>query len=107
MKWLRERPERWEELDLVDGKGRWKDGVGERGVGDEDENMVEPRKRALFDEEDEVEDEEQEEEEEEPPTKTQVKVPLPPPMLTATTITTAHPPTPRKGVAPSPRGLRR
>lgn len=35
MKWLRERPERWEELDTVDWKGRFKDGL------DPDEDMAE------------------------------------------------------------------
>ena len=34
MKWLRERPERWEELDTVDWKGRFKDGL------DPDEDMA-------------------------------------------------------------------
>lgn len=105
MKWLRERPERWEELDLVDKKGRWKDGA--RVMKDEDEEMVEPRKGALFDDEEEREDEEDEEEEEDAqsPVQGQVKVPLPAPIPTATA--TEHPPTPGKGVAASSRGLRR
>ena len=104
MKWLRERPERWDDLDLVDGKGRWKDGVGNSGLVDEDDEMQIPRKGALFDDEDDVEEEEQDEEEEDGPVQQQqVAVPLPKPTPTST----AHPPTPGKGVGSSPRTVRR
>ncbi|WVQ79564.1 hypothetical protein IAT38_001663 [Cryptococcus sp. DSM 104549] len=68
MKWLRERPERADELEKVDWKGRWKDGLvaGEDGA-DEDEVMAgsEVKKSKLFDNEDDVEDDDEEEEEEE------------------------------------------
>ena len=101
MRWLRERPERWDNLDLVDGKGRWKDGAGGSGRVDEDEEMMaETRKGALFDEDDEVDDDEEEEEDEDAPV--QVAVPSRP-----TPTVTAHPPTPDKGVGTSSRGLRR
>ena len=101
MRWLRERPERWDDLDLVDGKGRWKEGAGGAGRLDEDEEMMaESRKGALFDEDDEVDDDEEEEEDEDAPV--QVTVPLPP-----TPTVTAHPPTPSKGLGASPRGTRR
>ncbi|KAK8854487.1 hypothetical protein IAR55_003225 [Kwoniella newhampshirensis] len=74
MKWMRERPERWDELDNVDWKGRWKDGstTGDKGMEDEDEDMQqgEVKRGALFDDEDEAEeDEEEEEEEEDAPTQ--------------------------------------
>ncbi|WWD19379.1 hypothetical protein CI109_103839 [Kwoniella shandongensis] len=68
MKWLRERPERCEELDNVDWKGRWIDGAGGAGATDEDEDMQaggEVKRGALFDDEDEAEEDEEEEEEEE------------------------------------------
>ncbi|OWZ77281.1 casein kinase II subunit beta [Cryptococcus neoformans Bt85] len=74
MKWLRERPEKAEELDQVDWEGRWKNesgvyGAGNgNGKGDEDEEMegnLEVKKGKLFDDEDELEDDEEEEEEEE------------------------------------------
>lgn len=74
MKWLRERPEKAEELDQVDWEGRWKNesgvyGAGNgNGKGDEDEEMegnLEVRKGKLFDDEDEPEDDDEEEEEEE------------------------------------------
>ncbi|ORY32160.1 casein kinase II regulatory subunit-domain-containing protein [Naematelia encephala] len=66
MKWLRERPERAEELDLVDHKGRWKDGsTGNGAAGTDDEVVKEIKKGSLFDDEDEPEDDEEEEEEEE------------------------------------------
>lgn len=55
MRWLRERPERAEELDRVDASGRWEDlpasGEGAKGT--------------LFDDDDDDDDEEEEEEEEE------------------------------------------
>lgn len=75
MKWLRERPEKAEELDQVDWKGRWKNEGGVYGAGngngkggDEDEEMEgnrEVKKGKLFDDEDEPEDDDEEEEEEE------------------------------------------
>jgi casein kinase II subunit beta len=77
MKWLRERPERWEELDSVDWKGQFK---GERAEGAADaaekdaEGMVVEgsstggKKGKLFDEEEEEEEDDEEEEEEEAPT---------------------------------------
>ncbi|GFZ52141.1 Casein kinase II subunit beta-2 [Saitozyma sp. JCM 24511] len=74
MKWLRERPERAEELDLVDRLGRWKDqvesvpdGMGGKGSRGDDDEMAGGGggKGALFDDEDEVEEDEEEEEEEE------------------------------------------
>ena len=71
MKWLRERPERYDELDLVDHKGRWKDGGGAAGRTvdeDGDEDMVVDgvmKKGSLFDDEDDEVDEDEEEEEEE------------------------------------------
>jgi casein kinase II subunit beta len=74
MKWLRERPERAEELDLVDRLGRWKDqvdsapdGMGGKGLRGDDDEMAGGGgggKGALFDDEDEAEEDEEEEEEE-------------------------------------------
>lgn len=78
MKWLRERPERWEELDTVDWKGQFKgerDGAEGPGAADKDgEGMVVEgsstggKKGKLFDEEEEEEEDDEEEEEEEAPT---------------------------------------
>jgi casein kinase II subunit beta len=67
MKWLRERPERYSDLDLVDNKGRWKDaeGGGSGAAGGEDAGgKGEPKRGALFDDEDDGEDDDEEEEEE-------------------------------------------
>jgi casein kinase II subunit beta len=75
MKWLRERPERWEELDEVDWKGKFKGAEG-AGTGDDDKMVVEDKEKPsaggsgsgkgrLFDEDEEEEDDEEEEEEEE------------------------------------------
>jgi len=98
MRWLRERPVRWEELDGVDGKGRWKDGPVRGTRGDEDEVMNrEERKGALFDDEDEGEDEEEEEEEEE----------AQPPAPTPTKTVTAGTPKPAQAVGVALRGARR
>jgi len=71
MKWLRERPERADELDNVDWKSRWKDGKGASGqLDDVDAEMgmgarAKKTKGRLFDDEDDEVDEEDEEEEEE------------------------------------------
>ena len=63
MKWLRERPERPEELDQVDYKGRFKTGATSAALPGMEEPVV-PKKGALFDDEDdEVEEDEEEEEE--------------------------------------------
>jgi casein kinase II subunit beta len=66
MRWLRERPERAEDMDLVDRFGRWK-GQASREAGEDEEMVLERSKGALFDDEDEVEEEDEEEEEEEAP----------------------------------------
>lgn len=86
MKWLRERPERWEELDSVDWKGRFKDGLNldDEDMSGESENEVEGGKRSgktksgdkktkpqtgkkgkLFEDEEDEEEEDDDEEEEE------------------------------------------
>jgi casein kinase II subunit beta len=70
MKWLRERPERADELDNVDWKSRWKDGKGASGAQIEDVHAemgarAKKAKGRLFDDEDDEVDEEDEEEEEE------------------------------------------
>lgn len=70
MRWLRERPERWDELAGVDWRGRWKAGAGGgtgpggggRGEGMEVENKEKGR---LFDDDDNDKEEDEEEEEEE------------------------------------------
>ncbi|EIW65620.1 hypothetical protein TREMEDRAFT_46125 [Tremella mesenterica DSM 1558] len=74
MKWLRERPERYLDLDKVDWKGRWKGtnvsqgqdldmgmGMG-MGIKELDENVGKGR---LFDDDEEVDDDDDEEEEDE------------------------------------------
>ncbi|GMK57634.1 hypothetical protein CspeluHIS016_0404680 [Cutaneotrichosporon spelunceum] len=64
MRWLRERPERYDELEDVDWKGRWKKGKG-AAADDEEGIKAEGRNGRLFeddDDEDEGEDEEEEEE---------------------------------------------
>jgi hypothetical protein len=65
MTWLRERPERWEELDTVDWQGKF---ISEQGDEEVEEDIKEEKgkgKGKLFDDEDEEEDDEEEEEEEE------------------------------------------
>lgn len=75
MRWLRERPVAWEELDSVDFKGRWV-GTGP-GAGKEEEDVKMERGR-LFDEDDELkEDGDEEEEEEEDDDKMKVEAPVP------------------------------
>ncbi|KAL1413329.1 casein kinase 2 regulatory subunit [Vanrija albida] len=65
MRWLRERPERYEELDEVDHRGRWKDGAAAQGgSGDAETAPTEARNGRLFDDEDDEDAEEEEEEEE-------------------------------------------
>lgn len=54
MRWLRERPERAEELDRVDASGRWEEPAAVQGA-----------KGSLFDDDDDDDDDEEEEEEEE------------------------------------------
>lgn len=69
MRWLRERPERYEELDDVDWKGRWKKGKGSAAAEDEAEGIkTEGRNGRLFDDETDDDEEEEEEEEEDAPT---------------------------------------
>lgn len=78
MRWLRERPERWEELDNVDHRGRWKEGEAGLGLGFEGDEAGQTQAQAgsgtaakdkekgrLFDDDDEKEGEDEEEEEEE------------------------------------------
>lgn len=73
MAWLRDRPDRAEELDQVDWKGRWIGGQGGGGAGDDDDEDDdanggggEGQKRSgLFDDDDEEKDDEEEESEEE------------------------------------------
>jgi casein kinase II subunit beta len=66
MRWLRERPERYDELDDVDWKGRWKKGKG--AVGEDEEGIkAEGRNGRLFDDDDDDDEEEEEEEEEDVP----------------------------------------
>lgn len=64
MTWLRERPERWEELDTVDWQGKFiTDGPeGEEG---EDGGKMKDEGKLFDDEDDEGEEGEEEEEEEE------------------------------------------
>lgn len=64
MRWLRERPERYDELQQVDWKGRWKDGSGPQGAGEGETAPKEARNGRLFDDEDDEDGEEEEEEEE-------------------------------------------
>ncbi|KAI9634367.1 casein kinase II beta chain [Dioszegia hungarica] len=76
MRWLRERPAAWEELDSVDHRGRW---VGAGGVGVKEEEDVKGEKGRLFDDDDEVKEEdgaEEEEEEEEEGAKMEVAEPV-------------------------------
>lgn len=64
MRWLRERPEKYDELDEVDWKGRWKKGKGtDAGDGDAEGIRSEGRNGRLFDDDDDDEEEEDEEEE--------------------------------------------
>ncbi|BEI80516.1 hypothetical protein CcaverHIS002_0110450 [Cutaneotrichosporon cavernicola] len=63
MRWLRERPERYDELEDVDWKGRWKKGKG-TAADDEEGMKAEGRNGRLFDDDDDEDDEEEEEEEE-------------------------------------------
>jgi casein kinase II subunit beta len=64
MRWLRERPERYEELDQVDAKGRFIDAVAD-GVVEGEATSKEGRNGRLFDDDDdEAEDDDDEEEEE-------------------------------------------
>lgn len=86
MKWLRERPERWEELDTVDWKGRFKGDADTSAsvsvsVSGDDSPAKEGRasKGKLFDDDDEGPEEEDDEEEEEDVGKP-----------TTTTMTTGH-----------------
>lgn len=67
MKWLRDRPNRAEELDMVDYRGRWIDSGRAAGdVGDESFLGEGDRKKGtLFDDEDEEAEDDEEEEEEE------------------------------------------
>lgn len=73
MKWLRERPERAEELDTVDNKGRWKaDKAGEEekevmGLASQGTGKSGAKGQLFDDEDDEVDDDEEEEEEEDAP----------------------------------------
>lgn len=71
MKWLRERPERSDELDMVDHKGRWKAERGGEddkdavlGLGGEGRGKTGTKGQLFDDEDDEVDDDEEEEEEE-------------------------------------------
>lgn len=63
MKWLRERPERHEELDHVDWKARWKD-TATASTTEGDAVTKEGRNGRLFDDEDDENDDDEEEEEE-------------------------------------------
>lgn len=76
MRWLRERPTTWDELDSVDYKGRWIGG----GPGMKEEEDVKGEKGRLFDDDDELKEEdgaeEEEEEEEEEKPKPQADVPV-------------------------------
>lgn len=72
MKWLRDRPNRAEELDTVDYRGRWIDS-GRADEIDEKVPEAERRKGTLFDDEDEEADEDEEEEEEEDVVKQEPK----------------------------------
>lgn len=74
MRWLRERPERYEELEQVDWKGRWKDGPGAAGVGEADTPQPKGRNGRLFDDDDDDEEvQESEEEEEDAPPQAQAQ----------------------------------
>lgn len=71
MKWLRERPERYEELDSVDWKGRRKNAAG-NATESEAATTKDARNGRLFDDEDdEVDDDDEEEEEEDTPAQVQ------------------------------------
>jgi casein kinase II subunit beta len=62
MKWLRERPERWDELE------RAQRNVGNEPVGEAGAKVGEEKKKgALFDDEDDEDDDDEEEEEEDAP----------------------------------------
>jgi hypothetical protein len=72
MTWLRERPERWEELDTVDWQGKFISDKANDDDNEEDEEGQEEGvkkegkgKGKLFDDEDDEDDDEEEEEEEE------------------------------------------
>jgi hypothetical protein len=66
MTWLRERPERWEELDTVDWQGKFISDQGDEEVKEEKEEQGKGKgKGKLFEDEDEEDDDEEEEEEEE------------------------------------------
>jgi hypothetical protein len=67
MTWLRERPERWEELDTVDWQGKF---ISDQGDEEVEEDIKEEKEKGkgkgkLFDDEDDEDDDEEEEEEEE------------------------------------------
>ena len=67
MTWVRERPERWEELDTVDWQGKF---ISEQGDEEVEEDIKEEKEKGkgkgkLFDDEDDEDDDEEEEEEEE------------------------------------------
>ncbi|WVQ74136.1 hypothetical protein IAR50_003728 [Cryptococcus sp. DSM 104548] len=65
MGWLRERPSSFDELSLVDHKGRWKGDAAARVVEEEeDTGRSRKEKGKLFDEDDDPEDDDEEEEEE-------------------------------------------
>ncbi|KAK4690068.1 casein kinase II subunit beta, partial [Tremellales sp. Uapishka_1] len=72
MKWLRERPERCEELENVDWKGR----PNGSGLEDAGKTVGESSKGKLFDEDDDVDDDDEEEEEEEEGKPTGPPVPV-------------------------------
>jgi len=79
MTWLRERPERWEELDTVDWQGKF---ISEQGDEEVEEDIKDEKEKGkgkgkLFDDEDDEDDDEEEEEEEE-----EVK-PVKPPVVLA------------------------
>lgn len=78
MKWLRQRPERAEELDQVDWRGRFRDDkgiMGSAGDGDGRAGAGDRKRGRLFDEDDEKDEDDEEEEEEEEEIKPAVAPP--------------------------------
>lgn len=65
MRWLRERPERYDELELVDHRGRWKDGNAPQEADVGGKAPAKTRNGRLFDDDDDEDDDDEEEEEEE------------------------------------------
>ncbi|KZO93758.1 hypothetical protein CALVIDRAFT_539667 [Calocera viscosa TUFC12733] len=75
MRWLRARPENYQELDMVDWRGRWVHGDGFDEEDDEDQIMDDHEEP---EEDDDQEDEEEDEEEEEEDGAAEVQPPPPP-----------------------------